>query len=123
MKKIFEILSSIGKLWEDETVLRILRWNLLTLGLQGVVIWWKFSSLPPKIPLFYSRAWGEGQLVEAHMIFGLPIISLTVLIINNFIASTLGEKGKTLVVMLALASLIFSFLALVTGFKIVSIVG
>jgi hypothetical protein len=123
MKKIFEILSRIGKLWEDKVVLKLLRWSLVALVLQGLVIWWKFSQLPPKIPLFYSRAWGEEQLAEVHYIFGLPIMSLIVLVVNNFIASMMGEKEKTLVIVLSLSGLVFSFLALVTVFKIVSIVG
>ena len=121
MKKIFEVLSKIGELWEDKTVLRLVRWNLFFLGLQGVVIWWKFNELPPEIPLFYTRPWGEEQLTEVHNIFGLPIMSLAVLVINNFIASTMKEKGKILVFLLSLSSLLFSFLALVSIFKIVNI--
>lgn len=123
MKRIFETLSKIGELWEDKTVLKLLRWSLLVLGLQGLVIWWKFNELPPQIPLFYSRAWGREQLVEVHNIFILPIMSLAVSVVNNFIASTMSEKEKVLVSMLSLSGLIFSFLALITIFKIVSSVG
>jgi len=123
MKKIFEGLSKIGELWEDKTVLRLLKWNLFFLGLQGIVIWWKFSELPPEIPLFYSQPWGEEQLAEVHNIFGLPIMSLVILVVNNFIASTMGEKRKILAFLLSLSSLLFSFLGLVSIFKIVSIVG
>lgn len=34
----------------------------------------KFGSLPPQIPLFYSLPWGEDQLVDFWFILLLPIL-------------------------------------------------
>lgn len=33
----------------------------------------RFSSLPPQIPLFYSKPWGEDQLADSWLIFILPL--------------------------------------------------
>ena len=34
----------------------------------------EYHRLPPQIPLFYSKLWGEDQLGEVWMIFLLPVI-------------------------------------------------
>jgi len=40
---------------------------ILTFGL-------RFSTLPPQIPLFYSKPWGEDQLSDSWLIFIMPLI-------------------------------------------------
>lgn len=45
----------------------------------------EFNHLPPQIPLFYSKPWGEDQLAEVWMIFLLPILLSIFVIANNFI--------------------------------------
>lgn len=45
----------------------------------------KFSSLPPQLPLFYSRPWGEAQLVDTWMIFLLPLLLNLLYIANNYL--------------------------------------
>lgn len=34
----------------------------------------RFNHLPPQIPLFFSKPWGEDQLVDNWMIFLLPVL-------------------------------------------------
>ncbi len=34
----------------------------------------RFNHLPPQIPLFFSKPWGEDQLVDTWMIFLLPVL-------------------------------------------------
>lgn len=48
-----------------------------------------FNRLPPQIPLFYSKIWGEDQLAETWMIFLLPIFMTLFVLINNFIKKKL----------------------------------
>lgn len=45
-----------------------------------------FNSLPPQIPLFYSRPWGEDQLVDLWFIALLPILLNTLFFINKWVA-------------------------------------
>jgi hypothetical protein len=35
---------------------------------------WRLGNLPPQLPLFYSRPWGEEQLADSWMILLLPAI-------------------------------------------------
>jgi len=44
-----------------------------------------FNRLPPQIPLFYSKTWGENQLADLFMIFLLPFFLNLFFFLNNFI--------------------------------------
>jgi hypothetical protein len=43
----------------------------------------KLNHLPPQIPLFYSRLWGEDQLADTWLIFLVPIFLTLLIFINN----------------------------------------
>lgn len=43
----------------------------------------EFGHLPPQIPLFYSKPWGEDQLAEVWMIFILPVL-LDIFVVGNY---------------------------------------
>ncbi len=45
----------------------------------------RYPSLPPQIPLFYSKPWGEDQLVENWFILILPLLLTTFYFLNSFI--------------------------------------
>lgn len=45
----------------------------------------RFSTLPPEIPLLYSKQWGEDQLIDVWFIFLLPILLNLLFFINNFL--------------------------------------
>lgn len=45
-------------------------------------------SLPPQVPLFYSRPWGESQLAQP-LFLGLPLLlGILFLVINAILAKT-----------------------------------
>lgn len=50
-----------------------------------------WPSLPPEIPLFYSKPWGEPQLVPAYFIAIPPFLSGVFLIANSAFAQTLDN--------------------------------
>ncbi|MFH0979833.1 MAG: hypothetical protein V1803_02720 [Candidatus Roizmanbacteria bacterium] len=62
--------------------------NLLIAGNVFMIVTFilKFNSLPPQLPLFYSRPWGEAQLVDTWMIFLLPIILNLLYFTNNYLS-------------------------------------
>lgn len=45
----------------------------------------RFNSLPPQIPLFLSRAWGENQLADSWMIIIFPLLMNLLFFINRVI--------------------------------------
>jgi len=93
---------------------------LLAAQILIIISIWRF--LPPEIPLFYSRPWGKDQLVNSPGIIVLPIICLVVFFANMVVAQ-LATKEETLVKkMLAITSLIFSFLILISLIQIIRLV-
>lgn len=59
---------------------------LIACNLLMVVLFVVFLNLlPPQIPLFYSKIWGEDQLGELWMIFIIPILMNIFYIFNNFV--------------------------------------
>lgn len=55
--------------------------NLLVL----VIFIFRFSHLPPQIPLFYSKLWGEDQLADTWMIVFIPILINAFYFLNIYI--------------------------------------
>lgn len=77
--------------------------------------------LPPKLPLFYSLAWGETQLVQKQQFFILPAVMLLIGLINLSLASQLHSGQTVLKRMLILSVLVISIIIFITAFKILTI--
>ena len=121
MSRLIEALAGLGKLWLERSIAKIIRTSVLIIIVQTGIIIFFFSQLPPQVPLYYSRPWGESQLAPAHHLFFLPSFSLLFLLLNIGLAVPFIEKKKFLSVCLAWASLIVSGLALITLIKIISV--
>lgn len=92
--------------------------SILSLSSLILVSW---DSLPPELPLFYSRPWGEPILATPMMLWLLPAIS-TVAVVVNFGVSTLVADSKFLARVLLLFALLVTLLATYTGAKIITLV-
>lgn len=97
---------------------------LITLGLVVIMVGLFFAcyqKLPPEVPLFYSRPWGEAQLASPWLLLILPALSLFIIILN-FILSGLLFDFSFLVQVLMWGATVFAFLALFTLVKIISVI-
>jgi hypothetical protein len=54
-------------------------------SLMAAAFLWKYSTLPPQIPLFYSQPWGEDQLVDYWLIVLLPILLHVFFFLNIYL--------------------------------------
>jgi len=82
-----------------------------------IIIVWTF--LPPQVPLFYTRPWGEEQLVHPANLFILPGLGLLVFLINLFILSFVPKEEKLISQILISLILVFNFLSLITLIQII----
>ena len=55
--------------------------NLLML----ITFFFRLSTLPPQLPLFYSRPWGEEQLGDFWFIFLIPVLVNLLVFFNEYI--------------------------------------
>jgi hypothetical protein len=85
-----------------------------------ILFGWKF--FPTEIPLFYSRPWGQEQLVKPIMLFILPGLGLIIFLINSIVSSLIPKGEPLMKQILAMAFLVFNFLSLITLIQIMRLV-
>lgn len=115
-------LSAMGKFWQDKTSLVILRWNLLLITIQFVYLFFRYNSLPPEVPLFFSEPWGGTWLAPLPALFLLPFFSLLIGLSNHLIALTIYLKWPLLSRLLIVFSLVFSVLAFLSLYQVINLV-
>lgn len=94
--------------------------NIILASLPLVFIGWQWKKLPPEIPLFYSRPWGEEQLADKKFLFLLPTFALTSLFINEIVAKLTGKFYASLLNLTSrIISLAVAILCLVASYQIV----
>lgn len=81
-----------------------------------------WQSLPPQLPLFYSRPWGEEQLTSPIGLLLLPGLSSLIMLVNLFLPTLVPQQERLTTQILTSASTIFSLACLLTLIKIVFLV-
>lgn len=121
-QSVINILSSLGKFWQQKINTQILRWNIVLIAFQLLLLLLKFNHLPGYVPLYYSLPWGSPQLAPASLLFFLPSVSILILITNNLLSVVFLESLTFLSRLLLVFSLLFSFLGLISLFQIINLV-
>lgn len=96
--------------------------NLLVLVFAVFLIFSHQKDLPPQIPLWFSRVWGNERLAPPNMLWVFPIIILSFLLLNNLIAKLVFAKQKVLALVLVWAALIISLILLFPLYRILLVV-
>ncbi len=80
-----------------------------------------YPHLPPQVPLFYSRPWGEEQLVAPIFLVILPLLSFFIFLLNIFLGRIL-LSFPFLEVALGISSTFLSGLILLSLIKVITII-
>ncbi|MBU1129782.1 hypothetical protein KKE45_00480 [Patescibacteria group bacterium] len=121
-KQILNSITRFGAYWQKKTNRKILRWNILFILIQLILLVYELNNLPPQVPFFYGLPWGSAQLAPASYLFLLPIFSFLVLLLNSFLATIFDLNSILLSYLLNISSLLFSLLALTTLLRIIILV-
>ena len=103
--------------WED----KISRFGFFIISFFWVItvfsIFFSWSKLPPQIPLFYSRPWGEDQLVNPYL---LPILpgGIIIMVLFSLIAIRFFPEEKFLSRILIFTTALCSILNFLNLLKI-----
>lgn len=92
--------------------------NLLCLTITSIII----THLPPQIPLWYSRPWGEDRLSAPLWLFALPISSMIIQAINRYLSFRLLDKLLIFNQLIYLTSFIISLMSLLVVLNIIFLV-
>lgn len=115
-KKLLKI-----EVFEDKILKRYFKYSLFLISLSLIFIVFKFKTIPPKIPLFYSLPWGEQQLADKFFLFLLPIASIITLLLNIILAKKIKEEVLVMKLLIGTAFL-FSLLSFITLVKIILLI-
>lgn len=114
--------DAFRKLRQDALSFWGLSFSLFFLAFSCVFLALFWSKLPPQIPLFYSRPWGEEQLAEKSQILFLPSFAFFVFLSALLPSLRLFPKEAFLVRILLVSSAILTFLFTVALFQIIYLV-
>lgn len=107
---------------KDKTIRVGLQFGFLFLLGQLLILIYFWGKLPPEVPLFYSRPWGQEQLSFPFGLFILPFVSFLVILVNLIVASLIPGEEKLPSQLLIIFATVFNFFCLVTLFKIVTLI-
>lgn len=79
-----------------------------------------YRGLPPEMPLFYSRPWGQTMLANRIWLWLLPALSLAVVTLNLLLAGKLAKELAILSRILIWTAAFVSLILTITLFKIVT---
>lgn len=113
------LFGSLGKIWFNRPISAQIRITILLVLAQLGIIIFSYPKLPPEIPLFFSRPWGESQLVQPLLLIILPVFSLVILIVNSLIASMFLDKETFLSQILTFGGVLFALFNSIALIKIV----
>ena len=113
------LFGSLGKIWFDRAIAAQIRISILLVLSQLGIIIFSYPKLPPEIPLFFSRPWGESQLVQPLLLIILPVFSLVFIIVNSLIASMFLDKETFLSQILTFGGVLFATFNTIALIKIV----
>ena len=99
----------------------VLLFSFSCLVVQSTLILVSFGKLPPQVPLFYSRPWGETLLAAPFWLWLLPGILLAAIIVNNSIVVFFVPSERFLVRTLLLFNIVLSVITLYDVVKIISL--
>ena len=104
----------------DKFALIVFIFSVFSLLTQSTFILINWGKLPPAIPIFYSRPWGELMLGSPAFLWILPIVTVAFVLTNYFIALFLIQSQYFLNRVLIVFSAIIAF---ATVYDTVRIIG
>ncbi|MCW1949181.1 MAG: hypothetical protein KIH89_001900 [Candidatus Shapirobacteria bacterium] len=122
LNSVIQPLANLGHFWQEKINGRVFRWNLFLICLQIGILSWKFTLLPPQVPLYYSLPWGDSQLANNSSLFMLPTISIVILFIDSLFSVSFFKNLPLLSRLSVTTSLLVSFLITITLFKIIFLI-
>ncbi len=98
--------------------------SFLLIFVAALAVHFSLTSLPPEVPLWYTRPWGSPRLSSPNDLYLIPAVGLGVLLFNLAIYGVLSRRREgTVASVFALLSLAVSLLLTLSVLRIVNLVG
>lgn len=116
-----KLLLMFGRLWRENRTSKPIRLAFLIIGIQLLLIVLSITLLPPLIPFYYSRPWGESQLAQPTTLLILPLFSIVFLLINSIISALIFEQHSFASQLILWGSMIVAVFNLITIIRLLLI--
>ena len=110
------------KHFTDKLVLWFFALTMVAIILQLILIGLSWKFLPPQVPVFYSKPWGNDILAKPIFLWILPGFSVLVYILNFILSKLISVDNKFLNRIFAFTSLFVSLAILFDIFKIITLI-
>lgn len=105
----------------DRFSFSILIFCILSILAQISLILVSWGNLPPQLPLFYSRPWGEAMLASPLLLWILPTIAVFLTIVNFSVAIFWFKTNHFLMRVLVIFTALVAFATLYDSAKIIAL--
>lgn len=122
MKHARHILTAWQLLSKNWIISMVNKFVIIAIILSVVILIWRFKSLPPQVPLWYQRPWGEDQLASPYFLILLPVGSGIIYLANGIISIYHMKDHLVFTQILFLTSLVVTLLSFITLVKILFLV-
>lgn len=103
---------------EDRFVQKSYLGTVILILLMLVMVGLAWTFLPPQVPLFFSKPWGEGRLVATPFLLLLPGLSMAIGLLNLISSNFIQKENELLGKGLAVVAFLFAFMATVAMMQI-----
>jgi hypothetical protein len=92
--------TEINTLFKHPKTVLLLKISLIIVGFSWILYAIFYQFMPPAIPLFFSRPWGQNQLIAKNMFIILPASITLLFLINTRLASFLLKRDLLMAIVL-----------------------
>lgn len=122
MKKIGNLYQQFLEILTDSLIRKVAILFILIMIIFFLILIWKWSLLPPQIPLYYSLPRSIERLGTPWQIIVLPVYAFIFFVINTFIATLVYKTEKLAAYLLVIIGMLVSLFLLISLFKIIFLV-
>lgn len=119
---ILQVKLQIDQLTTDSIMKLALRIGLITIGINLIMLAVFWTKIPPQVPLWYSRPYGENQLAASWILWLIPLTSLIINLTTIRLSGAVIEEDKFLAQMMTVVASLTTMMTLVTIIRMVSLV-
>lgn len=108
-------------IFQDKFFSWTIKISLFLIILQTAILFFFWKRIPPEVPFFYSRPWGEEQIAGKEFLFVAPFCLLVFTLVNMWLVGIFFQKEKLLGRIFVFTHILIDFLFTVSFFKILSL--
>ncbi len=114
--------NNLNLLLSDKIIKLSIFASVALIIIESFLVLFFYTSLPPLVPFFNSRPWGEARLSQSVVFLSVPIILVIIFLVNNILSGAIYKKNVLIARILSFNALLFVGLCLIAVFQIMFLI-